>query len=205
MSPSVERLNASQREEIVAVLNEAFHDYPVMRYVLADAGEHYVEQLTALNDYFCDRRFGDDGAVFGVSVDDELAGVAVLDAPVGPNEPQPDDHRRERVLRLVRAIGSHAVERLRAYDQVGDSLMPPGSYHYLGMLGVLRRCQGQGLGRLLVEATQALAEESTLSTGVCLHTETPGNVPLYERLGFEVVGEDEVAGLRTWCMMWRTD
>ncbi len=59
-----------------------------------------------------------------------------------------------------------------------------------------------GLGRVLVEATQALAVRSAVSTGVCLHTETAKNVPLYEHLGFEVIDEAALGDLRTWCMMW---
>ena len=202
MCLSVQRLSSVHRREVVQVLDDSFRDYPVMRFVLSDAGERYDAHLTALNDFFCDRRLADGGWVLGVRVDGELAGVAVLDAPEDDPGSDPEGHRR-RVLRLVSAIGAGAVERLKIYDAAGDSLTPSGDYHYLGMLGVLERCQGLGIGRQLVEATQELAVASEISTGVCLHTETEKNVPLYEHLGFEVVGQADIAGLTTWCMMWR--
>jgi GNAT superfamily N-acetyltransferase len=197
MQIAIERLTAAYRDEAVVVLSDAFRDYPVMRHVLSDAGRHYEEHLWALNDYFCSRRLVHGGLVLGAMVDGELAGVSGFDAP---GDLVDEDQQREWTRALVRDIGEEAVARLSKYDQVGEALMPSGDYHYLGMLGVLARHQGLGLGKGLVEATMDEARESPISTGVCLHTETPDNVPLYEHLGFEVIGEAEVDGLRTWCM-----
>lgn len=199
MSASVQELSSAQRSEAVAVLCEAFRDYPVMRYVLAGAEGEYDRRLEVLVDFICERRLEDRGSVLGLEADGALAGVAVVDDP-GSGEGIDEEEQRQRVRQLVGAIGGDAVSRLKTYDEVGDALMPAGGYHYLGMLGVLRRFQGRGLARDLVEATQALAEASPRSTGVCLHTETAKNVPLYEHLGYEVVGEADLDALHTWCM-----
>jgi GNAT superfamily N-acetyltransferase len=201
---SVATLSLGHLGEAVEVLSEAFYDYPVMRHVLRASGPRYGESLDQLVAFFCERRLAGPGSVLGVSVDGALAGVAVTDVP-GSGDGEDDvaeEERRARVRRLVSQIGGEAVSRLREYDEVAENLMPAGSYHYLGMLGVRERFQGTGVGKRLVEATQASAEADRGSSGVCLHTETPGNVPLYEHLGFELVGEDEVAALRTWCMFW---
>lgn len=203
MSLSVERLSSAHRDESVAVLCESFHDYPVMRFVLADAGRRYDEHLAALVAYFCSRRLVGNGWVLGAMEDRNLAGVSVFDVPGDDSAEEREEHQFW-LQALVRDIGESAARRLEEYDQIGEPLMPAGAYHYLGMLGVLSRYQGRGLGRRLVEATQALAQQSEVSTGVCLHTEMPGNVPLYEHLGFETIGEADVGPMHTWCMFWPT-
>ena len=83
-------------------------------------------------------------------------------------------------------------------DEAGESLLPEGDYHFLGMLGVVSRYQELGLGKKLVEATQALVADFPASSGICLDTESPGNVLFYERLGFEIVGEADVADMHTY-------
>jgi len=201
MNPEVTRLSSAHRDEAVVVLCESFYDYPVMRFVLADAGRRYDEHLSALVAYFCSRRLVGDGWVLGAMVGRELAGVSVFDEP-GSDLVESEDELRQWTLALERDIGEEAVGRLSEYDAVGESLLPEGDYHYLGMLGVVSRYQGLGLGKKLVEATQALAADSPASSGVCLDTESPENVPFYERLGFEIVGEADVADIHSWCMFW---
>jgi len=67
------------------------------------------------------------------------------------------------------------------------------------MVGVCRRAQGQGLGRLLIEYVHVLSYDDSESEGVPLTTEDPTNVPLYESLGYQVFGRAVVAPeLRTW-------
>jgi GNAT superfamily N-acetyltransferase len=197
MQIAIERLTVAYRDEAVVVLSDAFRDYPVMRWVLSDSGRHYEEHLWALNDYFCSRRLVSGGLVLGAMVDGDLAGVSACDTP---GDLLDEEEQREWTRTLIRDVGKDAAARLWKYDEVGQALMPSGDYHYLGMLGVLASHQGLGLGRRLVEATLDKARESPVSTGVCLHTETQGNVPFYELLGFEVIGEAEVDGLHTWCM-----
>jgi GNAT superfamily N-acetyltransferase len=199
MKIEVTRLSSAHQDETVVVLCESFYDYPVMRFVLADAGRRYDQHLSALVAYLCSRRLVGDGWVLGAMADGNLAGVSIFDEP-GGDMVETEEMHQHWLCALVRNIGESAVARLSEYDKVGESLMPQGDYHYLGMLGVLSRYQGLGLGKQLVEATQALAAGSPASSGVCLSTETPGNVPFYQHLGFEIVGEAEVGDVHTWCM-----
>ena len=201
MKPEVTRLSSAYRDEAVVVLCESFYDYPVMRFVLADAGRQYAERLSALVAYFCSRRLVGNGWVLGAMVGQELAGVSVCDEPGGESV-DGEEEQRQWALALERDIGEEAVARLSEYDEAGESLLPEGDYHFLGMLGVVSRYQGLGLGKKLVEATQALVADFPASSGICLDTESPGNVPFYESLGFEVVGEADVADFHTWCMFW---
>ena len=170
-----------------------------MRYLLAGAGAEYEHRLAFLVGFFCQRRLLGSGSVLGLMDGGSLAGVALLD---GVDESVDDEAQRDLVRRLAAVIGGEAMERLRAYDEAAEELIPDGVYHYLGMLGVRRASQGAGVGRRLVEASFEHVRAEPRSAGVCLHTEQPGNVPLYEHLGFEVVAEADVGPLHTWCMFW---
>ena len=54
----VELRTQAQKEEALDVLCDAFHEYPVMRCVLADSGPDYDGDLRALIDLFCQARLG---------------------------------------------------------------------------------------------------------------------------------------------------
>jgi len=73
------------------------------------------------------------------------------------------------------------------------------------MLGIRKDFQGRGLGRSLVEHIKHLVRNHPVSTGICLNTETEGNVPVYERFGFTIIHEAEQDGLHTRCMFWESD
>jgi GNAT superfamily N-acetyltransferase len=67
------------------------------------------------------------------------------------------------------------------------------------MLAVLPRFQGRGYGRALLERVHAMSREHPDSRGVTLTTESPASVPLYEHMGYRVVGHGQIApGLETW-------
>ena len=70
---------------------------------------------------------------------------------------------------------------------------------HVNMLGVPPRFQGRGLGRRLLERVHAMSREHPDSRGVSLTTESAGNVPFYERLGYRMVGHGRIGpGLESW-------
>ncbi len=68
------------------------------------------------------------------------------------------------------------------------------------MIGVLGGNRGFGLGRLLIEEVLRVSASSNRSHAVCLTTESGINVPMYEHLGFAVVGEISIGALHSWTM-----
>jgi ribosomal protein S18 acetylase RimI-like enzyme len=67
------------------------------------------------------------------------------------------------------------------------------------MIGTRRRVRGRGLGGTLLRHVHGLSERDPDSTGVTLTTEDPGNVALYRRFGYRIVGEATVSPtLHTW-------
>ncbi|MBP0012984.1 MAG: GNAT family N-acetyltransferase [Roseofilum sp. SBFL] len=81
--------------------------------------------------------------------------------------------------------------------QMHDQLSPE-PHWYLGMLGVSPKCQGQGIGGMLL---QPVLEELDRTKMPCyLETTTPGAVRFYQRHGFEVVHQGMFADRQYWSM-----
>jgi ribosomal protein S18 acetylase RimI-like enzyme len=193
----VERLTRADKTEAVEVLASAFEDYPVMRFVLRDAGEAYPSHLRALVGFFCELRFTRGYPILGVRDDGRLAAVA------GINEPEPDPWPpalRQRHDELAELVGRDAVRRLDAFEQASSRHEPAEPHYYLGIIGVRPDAQGRGHARALIEELRRMSDAHARSTGISLSTERAENLPFYRHLGFEVIGESEVENLRTWCL-----
>ena len=194
----VERLSEDDADEAIDALCAAFADYPVMRYTLADAGARYEERLRALIGFFCRKRWVRGWPVLGVRVGGRIAAAALINEPDAAPTPGEIESLREE---LVDVIGKDAYRRLMRYETESDVDAPEEPHHFLGVLGVHPEHQGKGLARILLDELARMSLESPQSTGICLNTEDPNNVPLYERMGYRILGHRRIdQDLETWCM-----
>ena len=196
-------LPASRAGAAVDVLVDAFHDYPVMRYVVGDAGDDYDRRLHRLIDLFVARRVDHGHPVLAVERDGAVVGVATLTLPGDPGPPSAEfDAQRDA---LWRELGQDAKERMERLVEIWQRLTIPGPQYHLNMLGVLRAHAGQGVGRILLDEVHRISREHPESTGVSLSTEDPKNVRLYEHCGYEVRFHERVSpALETW-ILFRPD
>lgn len=183
--------------EVVAVLCAAFVDYPVMRFVLRDAGPDYERRLESLVGYFTDQRFARGYPVLGVRSSARLVAAANVNPP--GTVPAPPE-LIERYRRLKTELGEGAIARFDAFAAACAPFEPAEPHYYLGMIGVLPECRGHGHARRLLEALHALSARDESSTGVALTTESPDNLPLYERFGYGILGSAKVEELTTWTL-----
>lgn len=190
-------LSSGEIDEVVGVLRDAFRDYPVMRFILSDAGGDYEEQLDALLAYFTDSRMSRGWPVLGVRVSDRLVAAANVTPPERTSPPASLQRRGERLALL---LGPEAMDRFAAFAASGERFTPREPHYYLGMIGVLPELQGRGLARLILDEVHRLSEAHSGSTGVLLTTETERNLPLYERFGYTVIGRAEVEDLISWSL-----
>ena len=198
----ISHLSRADRADAVEVLADAFHDYPVMRFVLRDAGHRYEEHLRALVGFFCDKRLARAWPLLGVRGEHGLVGVAGVDLPEAGPGPPAVRHASERI---ARNIGVRGWERLQRYETESDLDAAAESHVFLGIVGVAGAAQGQGVARLLLDTVHALSAQTAGSTGVCLNTEDRTNVEMYERFGYRVIGDRDVGDLHTWCMFRPND
>ena len=198
---TVTTLSFDQLVEVVSVLSDAFHDYPVMRYVLGPdvpgAGAPYKVRLHRLVQLFVSARAYRDEPMIGVRDDSgALVAAAVMSLPQASNPRPAFIALREAVWA---ELGADARSRYDAYMQAANFCAASPPHHHLNMIGVRRAQQRLGLARELLEAVHKVASGDPQSAGVGLTTERPENLPFYERFGYKVVGHARVGpDLETW-------
>jgi ribosomal protein S18 acetylase RimI-like enzyme len=192
----IARLPVTRLAEVLAVFDDSFAAYPVMRFVVGDGHADYEARLRRLIELFVTRRYHLGGPVFGLEAGGALAGAATVTLP-GEGEPPPamvalaDDVWRE--------LGADARARYDAYSAAVRPFPFPQPHYHLNMLGVRAAHQGRGFARPLVDAVRMLSDADPTSLGVSLTTETPRNITLYEHLGFRVVAHTTIApGFESW-------
>ncbi|MFN3590648.1 MAG: GNAT family N-acetyltransferase [Thermaurantiacus sp.] len=107
----------------------------------------------------------------------------------------------EGLGRAFAEAGVEGPEDAPAFFEEMGAAQPREPHWYLPFIGVDPAAQGRGLGSLLMKA--ALAEVDAAGLPAYLESTNPRNVPLYERLGFRVVGEIQVGNSPVMHPMWR--
>ena len=187
---------------MVRVLFDAFREYPGMRYLLRDSGHRYDEHLKRVIGFFCDARILTGIPLLGVHQDGGLVAAAICDPPGAELHTEPV----ARALDELRGIlGAGAFARMEVFENVSTRHAPKAPAFFVGMVGVQVDRQRQGLGHAIIRYVQAQAQARPDGAPVWLTTEAPENVPFYQELGFEVLGEGDVEDLHTWCMAWSPD
>ncbi len=176
---TVSILSSAQAHDIVSVLCDAFHDYPVMRHVLGP-DQPYEERLRTLVGLFVSGRVLRNDPLLGVYEDAGLlAAVATMTRPVDPSPPAALTAHREAVWG---ELGREARTRYDAFSLATQQFSISAPHHHLNMIGVRRFHQGRGLARKLLEAAH-------------------GNLSLYEHFGYRVQGHARVTDtLETWTL-----
>ncbi|MEV5513777.1 GNAT family N-acetyltransferase [Streptomyces flaveolus] len=198
MGVAIRTAGEGDRELVVRLLDEAFQDDPVSRWVFP--GEEYRRRThRRLMAAFTDAVLADgwiditeDGAACALwlSVSEDGHGgetdEAGADGPAQVREAvDPDNARVERIARLT------------------EGIHPSGRAHaYLWMIGVAPGRQGEGLGTALIESVLDRCDREELPA--YLEASSARSRGLYERLGFEFTGRalDLPDGPRMW-PMWR--
>ena len=188
-------LPPERAQGVVSVLCEAFHDYPVMRYVMG-AQADYDRRLRAFVDVAVAVRMAHADPMFGI---DDAPGSLVAAATVTlPDEGPPPNELVARREALWAELGADARARYEEYGEVSRGLLKLPRHHHLHMIGVRRAHTGRGFARRLVEAVEDLANEDPNSAGVSLTTEKEENVAFYRHLGYQLIGQAHVGSVDTW-------
>ncbi|NKB88429.1 MAG: GNAT family N-acetyltransferase [Acidobacteria bacterium] len=188
-------IRAATAEEVARVFDDAFADYPVMRFVLGDE-EPYAERLSLLHDLWSHEAVLHGFDVIVAEVDGVVAAAATAARPGTTHD---SDEHAALESETWRRLGDASEARYRRYSVAAHKVHSTRPGWYLDMLGVRADFQGHGLGRVLLEEIQARSDADATSEGVLLTTENPVNVAFYEKFGYEVVAHEHVTdSMETW-------
>jgi GNAT superfamily N-acetyltransferase len=191
-------LSASDVDDILDVLCDAFFDYPVMRYVLG-SNPAYPHRLRTLVGLFVAARVAREDLMLGVRGETgTLVAAALVNLPGGRIPPPAFERYRQSVWE---ELGDEERLRYDAYGTASHGFDPEEPHHHLGMIGVRSSRHGQGLGRRLLDHLTEVVEADPGSSGASLNTELPRNVALYKHVGYRITGHARVAPeLETWAL-----
>lgn len=192
---SVIRVSPDAAAMATDVLCDAFRDYPVMRYVIIDA-KQYDEHLRLLIEFFVQARFHRNEPVLGIGHASDLTAVALVTLPGDRASPPALAEHRTRVWNT---LGESARHRYEEFGRKCAEFRYPHPHLHLNMIGVRRSYAGRGLSRRLIDEVHELSREHPDARGVSLTTEDPVNVPLYQHLGYDIVGHVNISEtLESW-------
>jgi ribosomal protein S18 acetylase RimI-like enzyme len=164
------------RAPAIATIAQAFAADPVCRWVWP-GDDQYATYFPPFVEAFAGGAF-DAGTAH---VAEDLAGVALW-LPPGVKSDE------EALGALAEAsIAPEAQEEVFAFLGMQADVHPHEPHWYLPLIGVAADQQGRGLGSALLEYALRIADEDGLPA--YLEATTERNRALYERHGFEVVGE----------------
>ena len=189
----VRRATPADAHGLSSSLASAFRDDPIFRWCMPDT--HQRDQHL--------------GAWFRVVVDalleheetyctDDATGAALW---VPPEVAALTEEQGERLGAVTADMGDVGLGRMAALSETMEANHPHDPHLYLWFAGVHATRQGQGWGSRLLAARLERADEEAVPA--YLEATSERNRALYERHGFEVIGELTVDGSPTMWQMWR--
>jgi ribosomal protein S18 acetylase RimI-like enzyme len=179
-APEIRSAASSELEQAIATITVAFAADPITRWVWPAATD-FLEHFPAVL-----REFGVPAAASqSIYATEDFAGASLW-MPPGVN---PNDAALVAIIeRSVR--GKRKDDFLEMFGQMG-SYHPEEAHWYLPMIGVDPARQNAGYGSALLRHALARCDREGLAA--YLESSNPMNITLYQRHGFEIMGEIRVA------------
>lgn len=167
------------RESALASIVAAFVADPVNRFVMPTPSL-YLEMMAKMMGFFGGAAFENDSAwVIG-----DCAGAALW---LPPGVKSDMESLNELMLKRVPA---DRIEHMGPTIEQMEAFHLKEPHWYLAVLGVDPHARGQGLGGALLSESLERVDADHLPA--YLESSNPRNIPLYERHGFEVMGEIQI-------------
>jgi GNAT superfamily N-acetyltransferase len=184
---------AADLSQLTATLTQAFLDDPLTSWIFADEAARPAQLASWM------RLTSDMGLTRGHLYTAGENHAAAVWSP--PDVTLFDELWGARLAELLSGtLGDRAGEVLGGLARAFASHSERESHFYLFTLGTHPERQGRGLGACVVEPVLAICDREGLPA--YLESSKERNLPFYQRLGFEVLGEIRVAedGPRLWPM-----
>lgn len=189
----VRRATRGDAPAMSRTLASAFRDDPVFGWCIPDAGQrdrHLVAWFRVVVDALLDHE--------ETYRTPDAAGAALW-VPAGV--PAMTEEQGAHLGEVMAGIGDAELARSGALSAVMEAHHPHEPHLYLWFVGVHASRQGQGWGGRLLASRLTVADEQAVPS--YLEATSDRNRSLYERHGFEVIGELSVDGSPPLWQMWR--
>lgn len=170
-------------KRLAAVLGRAFHNDPVMSWILADETRR-AKGLPRLFAAITRHHFLTGGGAEVAARDGEIGAAALWDGP-GRWKQTPREELR-MLPTMVLAFGRD-LRRGQQVVQLMKQHHPEEPHWYLAVIGSDPTVRGGGFGHALMQSR--LERVDAEHAPAYLESSNPDNVPYYMRFGFEVTGE----------------
>ena len=176
MTTTIKTALASDEASIFSILTLAFSTDPMARWSLPDPAK-YLATFPSLAKAFGGNTFGRNTAYIA----DGFVGAALWLPPGGKSD-------EESLTKLFdENVDDDIKEHMTGIFEQMEKFHPTEPHWYLPMIGVDPAHQGAGVGSaLMTEALKAVDRDGLIAY---LESSNPKNISLYERHGFEVIGE----------------
>ncbi|MET8092034.1 GNAT family N-acetyltransferase [Micromonospora sp. NPDC005220] len=189
-APEITIATPADRDAVVGSLVAAFVKDPVLRYLFPDE-ETYPRYAAAFFGHLFDKRVHR-SSIWTIGGG---ASVAIWEPPAG----QPAAGAAPAHGSSEDPYPADVLARVQGYDDVVHDALPTYPFWYLGVLGTHPDSAGRGWGRAVMRVGLDRAAAAADGLPAILETSNPGNVELYRRAGWEVVGSLS-APVPTWIM-----
>lgn len=192
-APIIDRVGPEHTAMLADIFSDSFDADPVMNWIIPE-----TQLYPGFYRMMIDQLFGQHNHMY---MDREQRGASLW-LPPGVHFNLPMSAAQiVLMLRLVFKRGFSVLKRLENVQQVTGQYHPDFPHYYLQSLGARVANQGQGVGSALLKATLPRCDSQQVPA--YLESSNERNVPLYERHGFEVIGEEALAdgGPTMWFML----
>ncbi|MBG6099781.1 MULTISPECIES: N-acetyltransferase [Micromonospora] len=177
-APEITIATPTDRAAVVETLVAAFVKDPVLRSLFPDE-ETYPRYAATFFGHLFDKRV----QLSSIWTIGGGASVAIWEPPAGqPADPPAPGHGSPDEARYPADV----LARVESYNETVHAALPTFPFWYLGVLGTHPESAGRGWGRAVMRAGLERAAADGLPA--ILETSNPGNIELYRRAGWEVVG-----------------
>lgn len=185
----------AEKALVVQSLSLAFQNDPALSWILREPDARRTRLPKLFNLLF--DAYGSHGMVVQARSGEA---ASIWKAPVA-GVGEPSGGLRE-IINMFGIFGLSILRGKRVADAL-DQHRPKEPYWYLAFVGVRPEFQGKGWGGAIIRDALARVEGDKLPA--YLETATPENVPLYQRLGFDIIEEWDVpgGGPHFWSMLRR--
>ena len=188
--PTIASAGEDRRPAVQNTITLGFSSDPVARWVWPD-GHTYLTYMPAFASAFGGRGF-DHGSVY----ETDCGGAAAMWLPPGE---EPNGDAIEQILGAT--VPEERMEEVGAFFEQMDVYHPHEEHWYLPLIAADPSKTGRGLGAGLMKHALSIVDEAGLPA--YLESSNPRNISLYERHGFETMGEIQVGTSPVMTPMYR--